>query len=258
MAASSKPNLKEHVSGGGKVTQSSPGAWHLEVPAGSSGSYRLAQLDDYTGLSRRSFPRNPPLKMSLRARASADSIPGTWGFGLWNDPFGMTLVKGSEVRLPTLPNSAWFFFASEPNYLSFRDDLPGWGQLAAVFQSPDQFPGALIASLPLLPLILLRPVSRWLRRRISKYVQQDTLGLELDPTEWHSYEIDWHPEGVTFHLDRQVIKEMNIQPIGPLGLVVWIDNQFASWSPDGRLGYGILQNDEASWIELEDLELAFA
>lgn len=258
MAARPKPGLKTHVRSGGKVTQSGPNSWHMEIPAGSARDYRLAQLDDYTGLSRRAFPWSPPVKMRLRARASAPAIPGTWGFGLWNDPFGMTLVRGAEVRLPTLPNSAWYFFASQPNYLSFQDDLPGWGQLAAVFQSPDRLPPSLLASLPLLPLIFLRPMSRWLRSQVRRCVQQGTFGMDLDPTEWHSYEIDWRQEEVAFHLDGQVLKEMRVLPNGPLGLVAWIDNQFARWSPDGRLGYGTLENKGVSWIEVEGLEMSVA
>jgi hypothetical protein len=170
----------------------------------------------------------------------------------------MTLVKGSEVRFPSLPNSAWFFFASEPNYLSFRDDLPAQGQLAAVFRSPGKLPPGLIASLPLMPFILLRPVGRWLRRLVGRHVLQDTLGLDLDPTIWHTYEIDWRPERVVFHLDGQVLKEMSVNPNNPLGLVIWVDNQYSSWSPNGGLGYGTLKNDEASWIEVEDLKLGVA
>lgn len=258
MTARTDPNLKEYVRGGGKIIQSNPSSWHLEIPVGSSGSYRLAQLDDYGGLSRRSFPWQPPINLRLRARASAHTIPGTWGFGLWNDPFGMILVKGSEVRFPSLPNSAWFFFASEPNYLSFRDDLPAQGQLAAVFRSPGKLPSRLFASMPLIPFVLLRPVARWLRRLVGRYVHQETLGLDLDPTLWHTFEIDWHLEGVVFQLDGQVLKEMSTPPNGPLGLVMWVDNQFASWSPNGELGYGTLKNDEAAWIEVEDLELTVA
>jgi hypothetical protein len=258
MTARSDPILRKHVRGGGKITEAGPSSWHLEIPAGSSGSYRLAQLDDYGGLSRRSFPWKPPINLRLRARASALTIPGTWGFGLWNDPFGVTLVKGSEVRFPSLPNSAWFFFASEPNYLSFRDDLPAQGQLAAVFRSPVKLPPRLIASIPLIPFFLVRPVARWLRRLVGRYVHQDTLELDLDPTLWHTYEMDWRPEAVIFHLDGQVLKEMSVHPNGPLGLVMWVDNQFASWSPNGGLGYGTLKTTETSWIEVEDLELTIA
>ena len=258
MASSTKPILKEHARGGGKVIQSSPSTWRLEIPAGPEGSYRLAQLDDYGGLSRQAFPWTPPFKLTLKARASARAIPGTWGFGLWNDPFGMALVKGSGVRLPTLPNTAWFFFASPPNYLSFRDDLPGRGQMAAAFRSPGTLPPGLIISFPLLPLVLLRPVARWLRRLVRRYVHQDSVELDLDPTKWHTFEIDWRSKGVVFLLDGQVLHEMSIHPKGPLGLVIWIDNQYASWTPNGQLGSGTLTNPEAAWLEVEDLDLTFA
>jgi hypothetical protein len=240
------------------VLQTSSTAWHLEIPPGPSGEYRLAQLDDYGSLSRKGFPWRPPLKLNLRMRASAQSIPGTWGFGLWNDPFGRTLVKGSQVRLPTLPNAAWFFFASPPNYLSLRDDLPAQGQLAATFQSPAKLPAGLILSLPLLPLILLPLGGRWLRSLARRYVRQDTAVMDLDPTSWHAYEIDWQEDAAIFRLDEQNIFETKVNPQGPLGLVIWVDNQYASLPPNGRVGYGTLANEIAAWIEVDDLKLTFA
>jgi hypothetical protein len=258
MTSHSIPTLIERVTAGGKVLQTDPTAWHLEIPRGPSGEYRLAQLDDYTALSRKAFPWRPPLKLNLRMRASAHSIPGTWGFGLWNDPFGTALIKGTQFRLPTLPNAAWFFFASPPNYLSLRDDLPARGQLAATFQSPAKLPAGLILSLPLLPLILLPPVARFLRSHARRYVRQDTAELVLDPTAWHAYEIDWREELVNFRLDEQNIFETKVNPQGPLGLVIWVDNQYASLPPDGRLGYGTLVNEMAAWIQVDDLKLTFA
>ena len=258
MAPHSKLSLSERVAAGGKVIQTNSTAWHLEIPPGSSGGYRLAQLDDYDYLSRKEFPWRPPLKVRLRGRASAQSIPGTWGFGLWNDPFGRTLIKGTQVRLPTLPNTAWYFFASPPNYLSLRDDLPARGQLAATFQSPAKLPAGLILNLSLLPLIFLPPVGRWLRRMVRRYVRQDTAEMEFDPTAWHAYEIDWQLDGVIFRLDGQEILETKVNPKGPLGLVIWVDNQYASLPPDGRLGYGTLANEVSAWIEVDDLKMTFA
>src|SRR5687768_4256636 len=88
---------------GAKIEEISDGdhrhAYRLSIPAGSADKYRLAQLDDYTKLARSRFPLRPPpsaslrtsLSLNLSARASGNSIPGTWGFGLWNDPFGLSL-----------------------------------------------------------------------------------------------------------------------------------------------------------------------
>src|SRR6476660_537047 len=94
----------------------------LSIPAGQANQYRLAQLDDYAQLPRGELPLESPIEMSLFARVSSNSIPGTWGFGLWNDPFGFALgFGGYPRRLPALPNAVWFFGASAESYLSFRE-----------------------------------------------------------------------------------------------------------------------------------------
>ena len=68
---------------GARVEEISPGeAYRLSIPAGPANKYRLAQLDDYTQNQRSRFPWRAPLRLSLSARTSSDSIPGTWGFGL--------------------------------------------------------------------------------------------------------------------------------------------------------------------------------
>ncbi|HSM70535.1 MAG TPA: hypothetical protein VK851_03245, partial [Anaerolineales bacterium] len=96
--------------------------YRLTIPSGKADTYRLAQISDYTQASRRRFPHRYGFILSLSARASSDSISGTWGFGLWNDPFGMSLGYGGKpFRVPALPNAVWFFGASEENYLSFKD-----------------------------------------------------------------------------------------------------------------------------------------
>ncbi len=73
--------------------------------------------------SRSRLRHAPPWTFSLRARLSKADLPGTWGFGLWNDPFGLSLgFGGKPARLPALPQTAWFMHASPPNWLSLQDD----------------------------------------------------------------------------------------------------------------------------------------
>jgi hypothetical protein len=61
---------------------------------------------------------------------------------------------------------------------------------------------------------------------------------------------------VVFRLGGQVLLETEVSPGAPLGLVIWIDNQYAYWTPDGRLGYGTLTNRESAWLQIKSLELS--
>jgi len=243
--------LKTSLTPGARVEKSGEASWRLSVPAGPAGRYRLAELDDYGGLRRRSFPWKPPFQMSLRARASAALIPGTWGFGVWNDPFGLGILsRAGGARLPALPEAAWFFFASPPNHLSFRDDLPAQGALAATFRSA-HLPAALMAlGLPAAAFLAIPAAARLLRRLARRFVHQDARLLQLDPTEWHTYRMDWSQGTVHFYVDDRSVFQTGVAPSGPLGLVIWIDNQYAAFPPDGRLRYGTLPAQDEAWIEV--------
>lgn len=233
------------------------GGWRLQLPAGAAGQYRLAQVDDYGALARRAFPWQPGVQLSLRARVSARHLPGTWGFGLWNDPFSASLGLGGMNRsLPALPQAAWFFHASPPNYLSLRDDLPAQGMLAAVFRSARLPMWLLAPGLLLLPALAFPPASRLLRRLARRFVRQETALLGHDPAEWHDYGVRWGVEGIRFSLDGAVVGHTRLSPCAPLALVIWIDNQYAAWTPQGRLASGSLANEGESWLEIESLGLS--
>jgi hypothetical protein len=248
--------LQAYASEGAQAAPLEDGSgWHMRVPAGPKGVYRFAQLDDYHGLSRRDLAARPPYHMHLQARASAKDIPGTWGFGLWNDPFSFSLGFGGGQRLPALPNAAWFFFASEPNYLSLRDDLPSSGALAATFRSP-KIPALLLGSgLPVLPLLAWKATAHLARRLGRAFVKEAGTVLSFDPTEWHAYTLDWGAESVLFQVDGETVLETPVVPRPPLGLVIWIDNQYAALPPDGGLKWGTLASENEAWIEIKNLEI---
>jgi hypothetical protein len=222
----------------------------LEIPKGGGSDYRLAQLDEYGRLSRRKFPHKPSYSMSLRARVSAPDLPGTWGFGLWNDPFGFSIgFGGNSMRLPILPNAVWFFHASKENYLSFRDN-PANGFLAQVFRSP-AYPMYRLAQVALaLPFNRARA-----RDLLGKTMEEAGLGISLDETDWHKYTLEWNASGSAFWVDGVQVLETSVSPRPPLGAVIWIDNQYAAYSPDGKIGFGVLENTEPAWLEIEDLDV---
>jgi hypothetical protein len=247
-----------------------PNGWRMDIPAGDASAYRFAQLDDYTGLPRGQFPSRPSLTLSLRARASGNSVAGTWGFGLWNDPFGLSLgFGGNPFRLPALPNAIWFFHASDENWLSFRDadsevsrlraksgDFafhPGNGFLAQAFRSPNlPSPLLALAGLPALPFLATRRTRKWLRGLASRVIGEEGIRLSVDQTQWHAYRLEWSPTRSAFWVDNALVLETSVSPRPPLGLVIWIDNQFAKFTPEGEIGFGVLKN-EAAWLEVEEI-----
>ena len=285
-------------------------AYRLSIPAGKANQYRLAQLDDYTKTSRGRFPLRFPLTLSLSARVSSDSIAGTWGFGLWNDPFGLSLgFGGNPFRLPALPNAVWFFGASKESYLSFKDpraernkvetkrglqtkslfhnsnsagnrasstivatnaspsaqrEAIANGFIAQTFRSPKFHPLLILAGLAL-------PFSRKLARRLlGKIIDEDGIqlwnyetqqqavgvqSLRIDPTQWHRYRLDWRDKRVRFEVDDVQVFESRVSPRPPLGLVIWLDNQYAAFTPEGKIGFGVLENTEPAFLEIRELEI---
>ena len=228
--------------------------WHLEIPAGLKGRYRLAQLDDYTDLPRRNFPWRPPITIGLSARASAAELPGTWGFGLWNDPFNLSLgIGGGTRRFPAIPNTAWFFSASPENYLSFQEDKPAQGFLAQTFQSRAIHAATLALGSPMVPLLFWPWAARRIRQVLSKVIKEDSTIIACDVTQWQTYTLQWTKSHVLFKLNGNFLFQTGVTPTGPLGLVIWIDNQYAAFPPNGRTAYGVLGNPEPAWIEIKDI-----
>jgi hypothetical protein len=237
---------------GSRVEEISQESTHfrLSIPSGKADRYRLAQLDDYAKTGRRQFPLQDPLTLTLAARASSGFIPGTWGFGLWNDPFGLSLgFGGNPWRLPALPNAVWFFGASAESYLSFREGYRANGFLAQTFRSPTFHPLLIAAGLAL-------PFSRKKARQLlGRVIAEEGTRVSVDVTQWHRYKLDWRENRVSFEVDDALVFESSVSPRPPLGLVIWIDNQFAAFTPEGQIGFGVLENPEPAWLEVKDIEV---
>jgi len=234
------------------------GGFRLWLPAGEKNGYHLADLEDYTRLPRHSFPWQEGTTLRLACRVSEENLPGTWGFGLWNDPFSLSLgVQGSPRRLPVLPNACWFFHASAENHLSFAPaPTPANGFLAQVF-SGARIPSGLFAPLTLAsPFLLAQPVSRWAREKIAaRLIREEAKSLGVETARWHEYEIQWRENGVLFLLDGEILLQSQVIPRGPLGLVLWIDNQYAAWEPNGAMRAGLLAHP-LMWMEIKGLQVS--
>jgi hypothetical protein len=233
--------------------------WRLGIQKGDSSAYRNAQLDDYSQLPRHRFPHRT-LSLSLRARASSISHAGTWGFGLWNDPFGLSLgFGGNPFQLPVLPNAVWFFYGSKENYLSFKNGqtqgsartLPANGFMAQTFRSPKFHPLLILAGLAL-------PFSREKTRKLlSKVIDEDSVAISVDVTQWHSYRLEWEAKRTAWYVDDLLVFESSVSPNAsrPLGVIIWIDNQYAAFTPEGKIAFGILAGED-EWLEVEDIVIS--
>jgi hypothetical protein len=78
---------------------------------------------------------------------------------------------------------------------------------------------------------------------------------DIPLTEWHAYEIDWQPSQAVFRVDGMERLRAPAPPPGPLGLVIWIDNQYAIASREGKFAFGLCAVSEAQWLEVDDLQV---
>ena len=118
------------------------------------------------------------------------------------------------------------------------------------FSAP-RVPSALtIFGLPGVPLLALPAFARLARGLLARMVKEDAARLELDVTGWHAYRMEWQEKSCRFEVDGRMVFETAVSPNGPLGLVIWVDNQYAAFPPDGRLRSGTLAGPDA-WMEVE-------
>ncbi len=173
------------INGGAVEYHAAAGTARMTVSPLAAGRYTNAQLDDYHDLSgrlprRRPMTSAPPLRLSLRARASHPAPTGTLGFGFWNEPFSLT---GSVLAAPRV---IWFFYASPPSDMALVPGVPGRGWKAATLTT-GRWPTLLLAPGALSAILLTRlpglgrPVMNLARRFIQAH-EAPLADIALD--EW--------------------------------------------------------------------------
>ena len=239
--------VKPYLTGTGRI-EVRGAITRLIVPQAARARYADAQLDDRL-VYHRSLTHHPPLRLTIRARFSSQSLLGTAGFGLWNHP-----LFAASHPVP-LPRAIWFFFASPPSHMDLAMDVPGYGWKAAMIDATTL--GA-VAMAPLaLPVVLLNRSERWYRRvwpfvQKNLSIEEKALPLDLLP-EWHTYSIVWGNGYARFLVDGQAVLEANRAPRGPMCFVAWVDNRLAVVTPTGSIQFGLFDVRQPQWLELEDI-----
>jgi len=237
------------ISGGeSKVLEN--GGRRLTIPPTPRG-YADAQLDDTHDLARGQFRWTPPLRLTVRARVNPAAPGGTWGFGLWNDPFAVSIgIGGAARRLPCGPRALWFFYASPPNAFGFTDGpRSGWRAMAidtpyipAIMLAPAALVAAALAQVPL----VRKPVMRLALSRVT--AAEAVLTSPAD--EVHEYELVWERHQAIFAIDGRAVLRAGQPPTAPLGFVAWIDNQYAVATPEDGLRFGTLPTARAQSLDI--------
>ena len=74
----------------------------------------------------------------------------------------------------------------------------------------------------------------------------------MDVTQWHGYRLEWSEKRVVWYVDEIPVFESPVSPNPPLGVIIWIDNQYAAFTPEGKIAFGVLEGGD-EWLEIEDL-----
>lgn len=220
----------------------------LLLPGARQASYSDAQIDDYGGQPRAHFAWQPPLRLTVEALASGPLV-GTAGFGFWNNPLA------TAGGLPRLPAAIWFFHAAPPSNMPLAAGVPGHGWKAACLDATT--PAALVWAPLAPPVVLLNNLPAFERRvwpRVQRALSIREALIEPVGLAWRTYTLEWRRDGARFAVDGTTVLESARAPRGPLGLIAWLDNQWAVVTPRGRFGWGLCDTD-AQWLDLRRVQI---
>lgn len=218
----------------------------LIVEGAEAGNLSVAQIDDYIHLPRARYYWRPPLQLHTRLRASHPSgeLLGTAGVGFWNNPMPLW-----GTRMEVNPNWIWFYYASPQSNISLAAG-PTHGWKASVVHA-GRGGGTLLALGE--RLMQLPGVGRWLSQ--ARFPAQEAALDSIDFTHWHDLTIEWLSDRITFRADEQVVLQAELTLDVPLAFVAWLDNNYASLTPDGKFEVGNLAIPQRQAVELAFVEI---
>ena len=120
-------------------------------------------------------------------------------------------------------------------------NVPGFGWKAATIDALRWPFFALAPVAPLaIPLMNIPALYHLCWPLAQRAIRVSEALLPASMTDWHTYELVWQPSAVLFFVDGQIIHITPSAPRGPLGFVMWLDNQYMVITPWGRFRYGLL------------------
>lgn len=232
---------------GGSALEPTPDGLRLALDAADGTQYSDSQLDDFHGRPRAEFLWRPPLCLSVRARFSHSQnlLQGTAGFGFWNAPF----AADRATKVAVGPQVLWFFFGSPPSNLAAAPGWSGNGWFAQGMNVPT-LPGWLVkAGMLSLRLPLVKRAASRAATETSRAAEQPLHNLDI--TQWHDYRIEWREKSADFYVDSSRVLHDDTPTRGPLALVLWVDNQWATVQGAS----GLLPVPHRQWLELAEVQL---
>jgi hypothetical protein len=222
--------------------------WLFVLKSGCEG-YHNAQVDDYRHLKRSDFKNTEGLSLEAEIRWSHETPLGTSGIGFWNDPFMMT-----GWRWPSLPVVAWFLITGKDSEMKVGE-AEGSGLKAQVIDADH------LGFLWRLPIFLLAPlIGRFIWKRsflntFSKGIRLSERRLEEKAGSWRHLSLNWKKSGLELSLDGKKVLS-HPQPLrGPLGLVIWQDNQWLKFDPTKGIRWGTSSPVESQSMAIRNLVL---
>jgi hypothetical protein len=95
---------------------------------------------------------------------------------------------------------------------------------------------------------------------IQRAIHVGEAAVEVDMTAYHTYVLEWGAERTRLFVDEQGQDAGEPlldapSPRGPLGFVMWLDNQYMVATPQGRFSWGLLDALGCQWMEVDALTI---